>query len=59
MANEIAVILDNAGRTTSFTERGNVVVFIKKMGEWHRLRAKEFTLVKALIVKGVTREENG
>ncbi|WP_041444838.1 Fe-only nitrogenase accessory AnfO family protein [Syntrophobotulus glycolicus] len=44
MPAEIAVFVDREGNTTKLTDRGKIVVFVRKRGKWHIAREKEFTL---------------
>lgn len=44
MSAEIAVFVDREGNTAKLTERGKIVVFVRKRGKWHIAREKEFTL---------------
>jgi Fe-only nitrogenase accessory protein AnfO len=44
MSAEIAVFVDSDGNTAKLTERGKIVVFVRKRGKWHIAREKEFTL---------------
>jgi len=44
MAHEIAVFLNDEGKTCRLTELGYVMIYTRKMGEWKEAGKKDFTL---------------
>lgn len=48
MTKEVAVVVGENGETTSLYDKGNVVVYQKKRGEWSVLKEKRFVLDKSL-----------
>lgn len=44
MAKEIAVFVDEDGKTASLMQRGKIIIYQKKQGLWQALREKDFAL---------------
>lgn len=53
MAKEIAVFVDEKGKTASFVERGKIIVYQKKRGLWQVSREKDFALDNHLGMSGL------
>ena len=56
MPEDIAVFVGESGETTSLHEKGKIIVYRKKRGEWDVLREKAFILDKSLDMKELRRK---